>query len=193
MSSQISSFNQYRSTEQTSSALVTNVDGKKYQIKIKDNHFQAKKAFSCLIQPMEQDIVQVVFMENEIYILSILERDSDTEVDLVLPDQTNITSAGNINIEARGISNKALSYNLITNQADITSKSMNMITEDLYQYSEFSQIKTQQLLKEVSQFEQSVTQELRMIVNDHWRVDSQSIHMLSEEDTTIDARTISIG
>jgi hypothetical protein len=193
MSSQISSFNQYRSTEQTSSALVTNVDGKKYQIKIKDSHFQAKKAFSCLIQPMVQDIVQVVFMENEIYILSILERDSDTEVDLVLPDQTNITSAGNINIEARGISNKALSYNLITNQADLTSKSMNVITEDLYQYSEFSQIKTQQLLKEVSQFEQSVTQELRMIVNDHWRVDSQSIHMLSEEDTTIDARTISIG
>lgn len=193
MSSQISSFNQYRSTEQTSSALVTNVDGKKYQIKIKDSHFQAKKAFSCLIQPMEQDIVQVVFMENEIYILSILERDSDTEVDLVLPYQTNITSAGNINIEARGISNKALSYNLITNQADLTSKSMNVITEDLYQYSEFSQIKTQQLLKEVSQFEQSVTQELRMIVNDHWRVDSQSIHMLSEEDTTIDARTISIG
>ncbi len=193
MSSQVSSFNQFRLSEQTVSALVTKVDGKNYQVKIKENYFQAKKAFSCLIQPVMQDVVQVVFMENDIYILSILERNEVVEVDLVLPEHTNISSSGQINIEAKQISNKSLSYNLTSDQAEFTANSMNIMAAELYQYSEFSQIKTQQLLKEVSQFEQSITQELRMIINKHWRVDSQSIHMLSDEDTTIDARTISIG
>ena len=122
-----------------------------------------------------------------------MERNEVVEVDLVLPEHTNISSSGQINIEAKQISNKSLSYNLTSDQAEFTANSMNIMAAELYQYSEFSQIKTQQLLKEVSQFEQSITQELRMIINKHWRVDSQSIHMLSDEDTTIDARTISIG
>ena len=194
MSNPVTPIHSSNIEEQTCSAIVTQAQQDFFQIKINGTYYQAQKAFSCLIQPEVNDRVQVIFLESEVFITNILERlEHQQAANIQLPEKTNISSPGRILMQAKHISQETLNYELIAEQAELTTGLLRILSEQIYQFSEFNQIRTDQLLKQVSDFEQSITKELRMIVEDHWRVDSQSTHMLSEEDTIIDARTISLS
>jgi hypothetical protein len=193
MPNQITPIKQFINYEQFCSAKVVGIQDDLYQIKIDNVSFQAVKAFSCLIRPDVNDIVQITFMENKIFILNILTRETSEKAYMDLPENIMLNSQGEISIQAKKLTQQVLDYELISEKATLSSETLHFVAQNLHQLSAYNRIKTKQLFKSVSEFEQSVSKELRMIIQDHWRVDSQSIHMLSEEDATVDARTISLG
>lgn len=186
-------INSYDDNPQIQSGQITAIDGERYHLRINSDCYCANKAFSCVIRPQVGDIVQVIFRVDEVFITHILLRKMPTTMQIDLPENTDIYAKGKINFQATEISQKSIHYEVIAQQVKLTAEALEIFSQHLYQFSEFSHIKTEQLLKEVKTFEQSVTKQLRMIVHDHWRVDSHSTHMRSEKDTTIDARTIALG
>jgi hypothetical protein len=186
-------LNTHAENAQIQSGKIIAINSECYQIKINSDYYRADKAFSCRIKPQVGDVVQLSFMENDIFITDILTRQNPEKIEIDLPQSTDIACSGKINLQASHISQKSINYEVATQQATFTAKALQMLCKNLYQLSEFRHIQTSQLLKEVKIFEQSVIQQLRMIIHKDWRIDSDSTQMYSKKDTTIDARTISLG
>ncbi|MCF6765814.1 DUF3540 domain-containing protein [Thiotrichales bacterium 19S3-7] len=183
----------HQHTCDTKIAEIIDQDDQRYQVQVNQHCYYAKKAYSCMIEPEIGDIVTIEFNESTIYITNLLERSSDSSMKMNLPEDTTITSTGSINLNAPSIKQTSLNYELLSESIIVTGSIVKMLTQHLFQFSEYNQIKTKQLFKEVDEFEQSITQSLRMIIEEQIRLDAKSIHLLSQRDTTIDAETVSLG
>ncbi|UTW42700.1 DUF3540 domain-containing protein [bacterium SCSIO 12844] len=195
MNNTTSSIHLYQPHQQNQmiQAEVVDIENERYQIKIDDYCYYAKVAHSCLIAPQIGDYVNVTFTDSAIYILNILESAIPNTVTINLPSDTTISSQGKLQIKAKSIEQSALNIELVSQKVAITTSILKTLAEHIYQYSQYNQVKTNQLLKEVHEFEQSITQSLRMIVEQQMRIDAETIHLLSELDTTIDAQSVSLG
>ncbi|MCP3926251.1 MAG: DUF3540 domain-containing protein [Desulfobacterales bacterium] len=71
-----------------------------FEIDISNKLVKAKKAFSCIIEPLPEDIVMCCKNENGLfYILGIIERKKPERMNISLPEHTNIESRkGSMNI-----------------------------------------------------------------------------------------------
>ena len=177
----------------SSCAIVTLEKDDAYFVKYNGGLRSAKKAFSCLMKPQKNDLVDVKVIDGEVYILSILERVGDNQAEIELPESTKISSKGEISIDAQKIKQVALYHEMCANEAVNISKSLKSFVNECYQYSGFNQQKATKLLKEVSEFEQSIVEDLQTIVNKNFRVDAKSVDIVTEEDTVINAKSVSLG
>jgi hypothetical protein len=86
-----------------------------FEIIVSGKTVRAKKAFSCIINPLPDDTVICCKNENGIfYILGIIERDSSSQTNISFPSDTNIElKEGNLNILAKNsisLSSKDLNF-----------------------------------------------------------------------------------
>ncbi len=177
----------------SSCAIVTLEKDDVYFVKHNGEIRSAKKAFSCLMRPQNNDLVDVKLVDDELYILSILERLDDKQAEIELPVITKISSKGEVSIDAQKIKQVALYHEMCAYDAVNISKSLKSFVNECYHYSDFNQLKATKLLKEVSEFEQSMVEDLQTIVNKNFRVDAKSVDIVTEEDTVINAKSVSLG
>lgn len=177
----------------TSYAIISVVKADYYQIKCHNQYFVAKKSFSCLLKPQKNDLVEIKVVDDEIYITTILERVDSSCTNLELPEQTTISSAGEITIQAQALRQKVLNYELCAKEALNVVANMKSFINECYHQTDFSQVKANQLLKEVKEFEQSMIKDLKITVTEGLKVDAQSATVTTSQDTVINARSVSLG
>ncbi|MED7818336.1 MULTISPECIES: DUF3540 domain-containing protein [unclassified Francisella] len=174
-------------------AVVTKIETNSFIINVDGVLYSAKKAFSCFIEPIENDLVLIKYIRNQFYIFAVVERQySDDEVNIKLPNKTSVKSTEKLSFEAASISNVSLEYDVVASKMLTVVDNMKVFAKDLYEQSDFKQIKSNQLLKEIADLEQSVIEDLRLIVKSHYNAQAKSINLVSDDDTNINAKSVSI-
>jgi hypothetical protein len=83
------------------SGLIQGGFGKYFMVQTRQGVVRASKAFSCLVQPLAGDRVALQRVDDQLYILAILERDAEVETRLVVAGDLGISStSGKISIRS---------------------------------------------------------------------------------------------
>ncbi|API87216.1 DUF3540 domain-containing protein [Francisella uliginis] len=174
-------------------AVITRIEADSFIINVDGVLYSAKKAFSCFIEPIEDDLVHIKYLKNQFYIFAVVERQNPVdEVNIKLPDKTSIKSREKLSFEAASISNISLEYDVVASKMLTAVDNMKIFAKSMYEQSDFKQIKSNQLLKEIADLEQSVIEDLRLIVKSHYNAQAKSINLVSDDDTNINAKSVSI-
>ncbi|MEY4503714.1 MAG: hypothetical protein RL154_2 [Pseudomonadota bacterium] len=87
-----------------------------FEVQIEDEIKIAKKAFSCLVKPLQGDLVSLLNNEDEYYIVDILERKSKHQCEIIVDGDLKITS---LDLEIN-------SYDIKINSAIFATQSANL-------------------------------------------------------------------
>lgn len=92
---------QYRQQVVAESGLIQGGFGQYFMVQTRLGVVRASKAFSCLVVPVSGDRVALQWVDDQLYILAILERSTDTETRLAVPGDLAICSpAGKVQVRA---------------------------------------------------------------------------------------------
>lgn len=197
-------------------AQVKAVSEQGFEISKEHTVIQAKKAFSCLIEPMENDTVLCNFDEhNQVYIIAILDRQNNQQGHLELPSNTVINCQNDLTIRSGNktafISDsiQQISKNCLVKSENAVMKLQNMMVEGKKLHTYISAVHTvsdiistsarQALQKFTSymrkseQVDQVHAGQMGRKVDGLYNLDSKHTIMVSKKETKIDGEHIHMG
>ena len=171
--------------------VVQKMDLEVFLVSINGVSLKAKKAFSCLVEPMVDDKVSLSMDGKEIYIVAILERQKDIGVDIVAKNGISITAKdGDITLNAEQSinsfsqkANVAISeVSFLSSIVTLKSKTINIIT-DVYQgFMDNVTLRHKSLSKFVDGHEEHQSLSSRRVIK------GSDIHQVEESITTVDGQ-----
>ena len=152
---------------------------------------RAKKAFSCLVEPLVGDNVSLFIDAEDVYITAILERKENSVLEIVAKNGINITAKdGDITLNAeQSINSFSQKANVVISEVSflssivtLKSKTMNIIT-DVYQgFMDNVTLRHKSLNKFVDGHEEHQSLSSRRVIK------GSDIHQVEESITTVDGQ-----
>ena len=171
--------------------IVQKMDLEVFLVSINGVSLKAKKAFSCLVEPMVDDKVSLSIDGEDIYIVAILERQKDIGVDIVAKNGISITAKdGDITLNAeQSINSFSQKANVVISEVSflssivtLKSKTINIIT-DVYQgFMDNVTLRHKSLSKFVDGHEEHQSLSSRRVIK------GSDIHQVEESITTVDGQ-----
>lgn len=203
--------------EQTSlTAKVKGLRGEYFELEHEGKLIIARKAFSCLLEPIVEDTILYIFDENQqAYIMAILHRNNEGEAQLNVPpktmincpDQLTIRSGEKTSFISNSIQNLTKKFNVHTESAAINFKStvvkgdklhshvhvMNMVGDLLNTMVRQGVQKFSSYVRKTEQVDQIQAGQMARKVEGLYTMNSKNTVMMSQKDTKIDGEHIHMG
>ncbi|WP_340615743.1 DUF3540 domain-containing protein [Xenorhabdus entomophaga] len=163
--------------------------------------WHCRRAASCLLAPNLGDIVLITKIDDQLWILAILEREEQqTLSEISVPGDLTITSHGNLNIHSNGLNITASSGNCHIDEMQYSGKSLSAwvsITRLVgNQFESLWQTVTQmsnRLFRHTTQTEKVHAGQLDIQAENYVRLHAQNTIVSAKAITKIDAEQIHIG
>ena len=200
------------------SATVLSIDEQGYQIAGLDGEFLAKRAFTCLVEPMAGDkILFSIDTGLDCHVLSIIERPDSVDTQLVFPGnvtmnasqgQLNLNGQQGVNISsAQSINQSAQEYNLIADKALLCIDSFNFVgsklvakIKNLQTYADTLETVAGNLLQKLKNsfriiegVDQSKCKDAIHTVDNLYSMQTKQAAILAKKDIKMDAERIHMG
>ena len=152
---------------------------------------KAKKAFSCLVEPMVDDKVSLSVDDEHIYIIAILEREKEGSLDIVVKNGINIIAKeGDITLQAEeSINSFSQKANIVISEVSflstivtLKSKTVNIISDVYHGIMDKVMLKHKSLEKFVDGHEEHQSSSSRRVIQ------GSDIHQVQESITTVDGQ-----
>ncbi|PTA91788.1 hypothetical protein CWM66_11305 [Kosakonia sp. H7A] len=182
-------------------ALVTHCfDDGSLMVESEGRGWHCRRAVSCVIAPQAGDTVLISAVENQMWLLAVLERLNPNSAELSVPGDLHITSQG-----ALSLSSEALNINAL--QSDCHISEMNYSGEKISAWVSLSRIVgkraesiwqtvtqlSQQLFRHTRQTEHVRAGQLDMKAEDYLRLHAQNTVITSKAITKVDSEQIHMG
>jgi hypothetical protein len=197
-------------------AKVKGLRGEYFELEDKGQLIIARKAFSCLLEPIVEDTVTYIFDEyQQAYIMGILHRDNNSEALLNVPSKTMINCSDQLTIRSgmktsfisNSIQNLTKKFNLHTESAAINFKDsvvkggklhshiqvMNMVGDLLNTMVRQGIQKFASYVRKTEQVDQIQAGQMARKVDGLYTMNSKNTVMMSQKDTKIDGEHIHMG
>ncbi len=186
----------------TITGVVTKINLESFSVVNNGISLKAKKAFSCLVEPLVDDKVSLNIDGEEVYIIAILERKKSLGMDIVVKNGINITALnGDITLNTKETINSFASkaniviseVSFLTKIATLKSKSINIIASTYQGVMDSMTLRHKTLHKFVDGHEEHQSISSRRIIK------GSDIHHVEENITIvkgqmkIDASLVNIG
>ncbi|WP_443089533.1 DUF3540 domain-containing protein [Xenorhabdus sp. Sc-CR9] len=163
--------------------------------------WHCRRAASCLLAPDIGDSVLITQVENQLWILAILERaEQQQPAEISVPGDLTITSHGNLNMNSNGLNITANSGNCHISEMQYSGESLSAwvsITRLVgNQFESLWQTVTQlsnRLFRHTTQTEKVHAGQLDMQAENYARLHAQQTIVTAKAITKIDAEQIHIG
>lgn len=197
---------------------VVESDGEIYRIHTQNGLYDATRAFSCLVEPRQNDTVLFsVDARQHCHILSIVERPGANDASLAFPGDVNLkTDSGGLSIQARrginmlsgeGINQVAESYALaakkaLVNADDLTAVGSTLVAKVRHIRTIANRVETvadhwlQKLrnsLRQVEGVDQLKTRDSIHTIKNLYSMRSRQAAILAKNDIKVDAERIHMG
>lgn len=152
---------------------------------------RAKKAFSCLVEPLVDDKVSLCIDDEDIFIIAILERKDDLGIDIVAKNGIKILAKeGDITLNAENsINSFANKANIVISEvsflskiATLKSETISIIASSYQGFMDFVTLKHKSLDKFVDGHEEHQSSSSRRIIK------GSDIHHVEESITLVDGQ-----
>jgi len=186
----------------TINAVVQKIEMDGFIVANKDISLRAKKAFSCLVEPLKDDKVLVCMDGDAVYITAILERQGNSSVDIVAKNGVNIIAEdGDITLNTQHSVNSFASranivvseVSFLTKIATIKSQAINLVSSTYQGFIDNVVLRHKSLNKFVDGHEEHQSKSSRRVIK------GSDIHQVEESITLvkgqmkIDASQINMG
>lgn len=198
-------------------AVVAKIERDGIQIQIQDRVITAQKAFSCLIQPVEQDIVSVQLMDTgEFVVTAILERSTAAPTQIQFKDDIQVQGQGRIDIRSQGNlglmtdqqlfcssdtamhkSNHAwIAFDhtkVVMSKLESTIDKIQSVSQWVNTLAKQAMQRFQTYIRHTEDMDQTKAGNKKQQVEGLYRVDTETTLMMSNKDTKIDGQHIHMG
>lgn len=162
--------------------------------------WHCRQAVSCLLTPSMGDTVLITKINNQLWILAILERTQQHIAEINVPGDLSITSQGNLSMKSHGLAITANHGNCHISEMQYSGKSLSAWISAIHlvgdQCESLWKTITQlshRLFRHTTQTEQVRAGQLDMQAENYARLHSQQTIVSAKAITKIDAEQIHIG
>jgi len=172
-------------------AIVTKVEEDTFSVANNSISLRAKKAFSCLVEPLVGDKVSISVDGDNMYIIAILERKLDRGVDIIAKNGVNIIAQdGDITLNAQhSINSFASKANIVISEVSfltqittIKSHAINLVSSTYQGFIDNVILRHKSLNKFVDGHEEHQSKSSRRVIK------GSDIHQVKESITTVDGQ-----
>jgi len=203
---------------QLESGTIESIDESAYRIQGHDGHYSAIRAFSCMVEPIEEDIVLFSIDESlQCHILSIIERPHSKTSNLTFPgDVTFNVSQGQLNVQGQHglniVSEQTISmvseeYSLTTKKALFSVESLSAIgtkliskirhiqtiADSVETTADYLLQKLNNSFRQIEGVDQTRSRDMIYTVKNLFSMRSKQAAILAKKDIKMDAERIHMG
>ncbi|RAP35461.1 hypothetical protein B1207_12210 [Legionella quinlivanii] len=182
-------------------ATIKFIEGDNFHLKFSfsNSTIKAKKAFSCLLEPLADDEIMAYLGEEEVYVLAILNRRSENHACINMQHglEVNASSIGLNSTELAINSEKArlnLQHSRLEGQeCSFHFERLKFIAKTIEKICDTLNLQTIRLFQWVEDLEHQVLGRLRSRVKKNYRLDCGELTIITEDDAKIKAKQIHLG
>jgi hypothetical protein len=197
-------------------AKVNALRGDCFELQYKGKSIMARKAYSCLLEPIADDTVSYILDEyQQAYVIAILHRSNDCDAELNVPSKTIINCSDQLTIRSGkqtsfisdSIQNLSNKFNVKTESAAIDFKHSVIKGDKLYSHIQVVNMvadllntmvrqgiqKFSSYVRKTEQVDQVQAGQMGRKVEGLYTMNSKHTVMMSQKDTKIDGEHIHMG